>query len=334
LSTTIGVVANALNVRDTVTKNMEYDVIGLGETMLALAPAGGLHLADAPSLLVDHAGAESNTCVGLARLGLAVAWISRVGSDAAGDRILRALGGEGIDVRWVERDPHRSTGLMLKEPGVGVRYYRTESAASVMGPALLDSVPVAAARAVLVTGVTALIGALPHAAGLALLDRARHLRIVDPNLRAGLWGSNRRAELVRPFVERANLLLTSVDELEEILGAGRAGEAGGGRGTGGENRDDGAEALARTAAAIGPREVVIRGAATIGALVDGAWRTLEIRRGAVVDPIGAGDAFNAGYIATRLRGGSVDEALRAGVSCGTAVTTAVSDTAGFPRTRP
>ena len=45
-----------------------------------------------------------------------------------------ALSGEGVDTQWVERDPARPTGLMLKEPGAGVRYYRSESAASVMGP--------------------------------------------------------------------------------------------------------------------------------------------------------------------------------------------------------
>jgi 2-dehydro-3-deoxygluconokinase len=205
---------------------------------------------------------------------------------------------------------------MLKEPGVGVRYYRRESAASVMGPALLDPVPVSDARAVLVTGVTALIGAGAHAAGLALLTRARGLRIVDPNLRSGLWGSDRRAALVRPFVEQCDLLLCGASEIAEVLSAGDSLDA---------------EALARLAAARGPREVVVRHAATIGALADGVWHELDIRRDTAVDPIGAGDAFNAGYIAVRLRGGTVDSALRAGVQCGTAVTTSLSDTARFPR---
>jgi len=58
---------------------------------------------------------------------------------------------------------------------------------------------------------------------------------------------------------------------------------------------------------------------------------VEIRRDAAVDNVGAGDAFNAGYIAVRLKGGSADEALRAAVRCGAAVTTSMSDTAGFPR---
>src|SRR3989442_15810760 len=112
---------------------MPFDLIALGETMLALAPPPGESVRSASRLLVDHAGAESNTCVGLARLGLRVAWVSRLGADAAGDRILESLSGEGIDTRWVGRDATRPTGLMLKEPGAGVRYYRTGSAASAMG---------------------------------------------------------------------------------------------------------------------------------------------------------------------------------------------------------
>src|SRR5262249_38951114 len=112
----------------------------------------------------------------------------------------------------------RTTGVMLKDSRAGVRYYRTDSAASVMGPELLDTVPIAGARAVLVTGVTALVGPRPQLTALAPLDRARGLRIVDPNLRNGLWGSDRRVELVRPLVERSTLLLAGIDELAEILG--------------------------------------------------------------------------------------------------------------------
>lgn len=295
---------------------MLYDLVAFGETMIALAPPPGEIVRRTGYLLVDHAGAESNTCVGLARLGLRVAWVSRLGADAAGERILESLSGEGIDTQWVGRDPARPTGLMLKEPGTGVRYYRSGSAASAMGPDALLGVPVAEARAVLVTGVTALIGSEPHAAALAFLESARGLRIVDPNLRTGLWGSDRRAELVRPLIDRCDLLLAGASELLELVGDG----------------DDGsAKALAERAQSRGPREVVVRGAASVGVLTADGWQELEIRRDDAVDPIGAGDAFNAGYIAVRLRGGPINEALRAGVRCGAAVTTSPSDTAGFPR---
>jgi 2-dehydro-3-deoxygluconokinase len=299
---------------------MSYDLVALGETMLALAPAHGTSIRTATSLLVDHAGAESNTAVGLARLGLRTAWISSLGDDAAGARILDSLSKESVDTRWVRRDPQRPTGMMLKDPEAGVRYYRTGSAASAMGADILDGVPVADARAVLVTGITALIGADPHAAGLALLSGARGLRIVDPNLRGGLWGSDRRRELVRPFVERCDLLLAGDAELAEILGAGPAGETG----TGAQ--------LARLASALGPREIVVRSPGSIGVLANGTWTSLDIRRGATVDPIGTDDAFNPGYIAYRISGGTIDAALRSGARCGAAVTTSLSDTAGFPRT--
>jgi 2-dehydro-3-deoxygluconokinase len=302
---------------------MSFDLLSLGETMIALAPRPGGSIREADSLLVDHAGAESNTAVGLARLGFHAAWVSCLGDDAAGARILDALAAEGVDTRWVRRDPLRPTGLMLKDPDAGVRYYRTGSAASVMGPDILDGVPVADARAVLVTGVTALIGAGPQAAGLALLAAARGLRIVDPNLRRGLWGSDRGRELVLPLVERCDLLLAGAAELEEILGGGEGGEGG--------TCAVGTEALARRAAARGPREVVVRSADSIGVLADGSWTELEIRRGQAVDPIGAGDAFNAGYVGARLNGGTIEAALRSGARCGAAVTTAMSDTAAFPK---
>jgi 2-dehydro-3-deoxygluconokinase len=310
-------------------ENASYDLIALGETMVALAAPSGESLRHAAAWAVDHAGAESNTCVGLARLGLRVAWVSRVGADAAGDRILDALRAEGVDTQWVRRDPDRVTGMMVKDPDVGVRYYRVGSAASTLSPGDLDGVPVSDARAVLVTGVTALIGARPYAAGLALLDSARGLRIVDPNLRPGLWGSRRRADLVRPFVARCDVLLAGSQEVAELVG--------------GDPHD--LNGLAELAAALRSRgragrprrtycrEVVVRGPSAIGArAADGAWLELDIQRGGAVDPIGAGDAFNAGYIAVRLRNGTVEDAVRAGIRCGAAVTSAVSDTSAFPRT--
>jgi 2-dehydro-3-deoxygluconokinase len=295
---------------------MQPDLIALGETMAALAAAPGTSLRTAAALTVDHAGAESNTCIGLARLGLHTAWISRLGADALGDRIVAALDAEGVSTRWVRRDPARPTGLMLKDPDQGVRYYRSGSAASMLAPVDLDDAPIAEARAVLVSGVTVLIGPAPHAAALALLDRARGLRIVDPNLRERLWGSDRRVELVLPLLERSTLLLAGSQELSELVGGAV----------------DDLPALAAAAAARGPREVVVRGADTVGVLdANSAWHTLAIRRPASIDPIGAGDAFNAGYIAVRLRGGAIEEALGLGARCGAAVTTSTSDTAGFPR---
>jgi 2-dehydro-3-deoxygluconokinase len=293
-----------------------FDVVALGETMLCLAPPGGSALAYAESLEVDIAGAESNTCIGLQRSGLATAWVSRVGDDPFGERILRVLGDEGVDTRFVRVDPERLTGVMVKDPArERPRYYRGTSAASVLEPSDLDGVPVEQARAVLVTGVTGLIGAGPQRAALRLLERGTGLRVFDPNLRPGLWGSDRVAELLRPLLAASNLVLGGIDELATVVGG------------------DSLEEVATRVLAEGPDEVVVKHG-TPGAYVvtrDGRRHEIETIRLDTIDPIGAGDAFNAGYLAARLADDSIEDALARATACGTAVAASAGDWAGFPR---
>jgi 2-dehydro-3-deoxygluconokinase len=289
------------------------DVIALGETMLSLIAADA-PLATASELRVTFGGAEANTCVGLTRLGMRAAWVSRLGLDAPGERIATSLAAAGVDMRWVRMDPDRPTGLMLRDTQGRVLYHRTGSAASALSPDDLREVPVAKARAVLVTGVTALLGPEPQRAAVALLDAARGLRVVDPNLRPGLWGSDRAEELIAPLIARADLLLGGETELGAFVG------------------DLSGEPLARACRRLGPAEVVVkRGSRGAGALdEDGEWHEHAGEPVRDVDPVGAGDAFNAGYLAARLAGAPIQEALAAGAGCGAAVASAVGDTEGFP----
>lgn len=289
---------------------MTPEVLALGETMLSLV-AVGVPLAEATELHVTIGGAESNTCVGLVRLGVSAAWVSRLGTDPAGHRVAHDLERAGVDLRWVRRDAERPTGLMLRETsGAPARYVRSGSAASMLSPADLDEAPVEDCGAVLVTGITAMLGEAPAAAALALLERARGLRVVDPNLRAGLWGSGRERELVLPLVERADIVLAGARELQALLG---------------DADDD--RALAERCAMRGAREVIVkRGAEGAGALgPDGSW--LEVPGPVVeeVDPVGAGDAFNAGYLAARLRDLPIAEALERATRCGASAAAALGD---------
>lgn len=286
------------------------DVVALGESMVSLV-AVGVPLARATELRVTHGGAESNTCVALVRLGVRAAWVSRLGRDPSGDRIEAELRAAGVGLDWVRRDPDRPTGLMLRDTlGGPARYYRAGSAASALSPADLEDVPMERARAVLVTGITAMLGDGPRRAALALLERAGGLRVVDPNLRSGLWGSDRAAELVLPLVERADIVLGGEAELGTLVG-----------GTG--------QALAERCVELGPREVVLKRGPGGAAALEPGGRWVEVRRPQVrdVDPVGAGDAFNAGYLAARLRGDPVEDALSLGSRLGAAVAAAVGDTA-------
>jgi 2-dehydro-3-deoxygluconokinase len=287
-----------------------FDLIAVGETMLSLVALDGT-MGTATSFRSTHGGAESNTCVGAARLGLHTAWVSRLGADPFGDRIVSALAAEGVDVRWVARDPDRTTGIMLRDTtGVPARYDRAGSAASALAPDDLDGVPVADARAVLVTGVTALIGEGPQRTAVALFERAHGLRVVDPNLRLGLWGSARAEELIVPLIERADLVLGGEVELASLVGGGERVE------------------LARRCVKLGASEVVLkRGAAGAAVLdADGAWHEHPGSPVPDVDPVGAGDAFNAGYIAARLAGLSPPAALALGAECGARAASTFGDT--------
>ena len=113
-------------------------------------------------------------------------------------------------------------------------------------------------------------------------------------------------------MERSDLLLGGEHELAELVG-GPSGRA-----------------LAERCRELGPREVVLkRGAGGAGALISEAWVEHRPSPRFDVDPVGAGDAFNAGYLAARLSGASVEEALEQGARSGAVVASTVGDTGSF-----
>jgi 2-dehydro-3-deoxygluconokinase len=290
-----------------------FDVLTVGETMLSLVAEDG-PLATATSFRGTHGGAESNACVALARAGLRVAWISRLGDDHAGDRILQSLAREGVDLRWVVTDPVRPTGAMFRDRAGGLAYLRAGSAASALDARDLDDVPVEAARAVLVTGITAMLGPGPQRAAIELLDRATGIRMVDPNLRPGLWGSERAADLIRPLVRRCDIVIGGEHELGVLAPGANA------------------EEIARACAALGPAEIVLKrgpnGLAALGP--DGAWHEQSPVPVVEHDGVGAGDACNAAYLAARLDGAPIEDALKAGAVAGAAAAGALGDTGIAP----
>ena len=112
-------------------------VLTVGETLGLIDPgeAGPLRLGMPLTLRI--AGAESNVAIALARLGVPVRWISRLGEDPIGDVILAALESERVDTRFVARQPGR-TGMFIewREDGrTSVAYHRAGSAACSLSPA-------------------------------------------------------------------------------------------------------------------------------------------------------------------------------------------------------
>ncbi len=71
-------------------------------------------LETAGSFYKRSAGAETNVAIGLARLGLKVAWASRLGTDSMGRYLLATMAGEGVDCAQVVCDATQKTGFMFK----------------------------------------------------------------------------------------------------------------------------------------------------------------------------------------------------------------------------
>lgn len=292
-------------------------MVTLGEPLVALLPTEPVGLDRAGTLALTVGGAEANTAVLLARLGHSVSYVSRVGDDPFGRRVVAALAREGVDVTRVRVDPDGPTGLYLREwlpDGLRrVHYYRRGSAASRMSDADLDEDLCAGARVLLLSGVTpALSSSCASAAdrAIGLARSAGALVAMDLNYRRPLWDPATARRTLAPLMGQVDLLLMSREDSLAILDA------------------DGEPAM-RAAAALGARSVVLKAAeAGAAALVDGAIvRAPAVAVQEVVDPVGAGDAFNAGFLSCRLRGGGIADALRAGNELGAAAVASLGDSA-------
>ena len=189
------------------------DVITIGEAMAMFVATETGELADVEHFVKRVAGAELNVATGLARLGLSVGWVSRVGEDSFGRFVLNSLAKEGIDACGVSKDGRFATGFQLKskvENGTDpiVEYFRKGSAASHLSPDDFNEAYFASARHLHLSGVAAALSESSY----ALLDRAARTMKAqgktisfDPNLRPTLWKSE--AEMV----EKLNQLAFQAD---------------------------------------------------------------------------------------------------------------------------
>ena len=306
-------------------------VVTLGETMALLdAPASG-RLGPGSSLPLGLGGAESNVAIGLARLGVACTWISRVGDDALGTFVTREIQAEGVRV-LAHRDPEAPTGLMLKEHRHGrpwrVRYYRRGSAASRLSAAdIHDTVSAAIANADVLhlSGITAALGPGPLGAVERAIEVARAagtLVSFDVNHRSTLWSDAEAARVLTRLVAAADLVFAGPQEATLVLGHGPL--------DGPPTVEDG-EALARALVKRGPRTVVVKlGALGALAMSGDEVHAAPARPITVVDPVGAGDSFVAGYLSEVVAGGSLPDRLRMGNVLGAAVCEVRGDWEGLP----
>ncbi|WP_017903937.1 sugar kinase [Pseudomonas asplenii] len=300
----------------------EHDVLCFGETMAMFVAEQTGDLAQVSQFAKRIAGADSNVAIGLSRLGFKVRWLSRVGDDSLGRFVIDSLRREGLDCEGVEVDRRYATGFQLKERrddgrDPGVEYFRRNSAASHLSPAMLAGQRLQV-RHLHATGIPLALSPTCRALSHALVDAMREAgRSVsfDPNLRPSLWPDT--ATMVR----EVNALALKADWLLPGLEEGRllTGQR--------EPADIAAFYLDR-----GAERVVIKlgeqGAYFRTRRDEGHVPALPVPT--VVDTVGAGDAFAVGVLSGLLEGHELPEAVARGNWCGSRAVQFRGDMEGLP----
>ncbi len=303
---------------NSLTPKPDCDVLTFGETMVLFAPGGEREkLEFASSYHASIGGAESNCAIGLARLGHSVCWISRLGNDPFGFRVLKTLRGERIDVNRVEMSDDEPTGIMFKEPGVGnssrIFYYRRNSAAAALrGESFNDLNP----KYLFVTGITPALSDSNRKLTFEIVERYQKAGtkvVFDPNMRFRLWDADAARIVFLELAKRCDILVPSLIEAQILTGTKEQ------------------EAMLDGLQKIGPSQVILK-AGKLGAwYADGgqhgfcpSFPTTEI------DPVGAGDAFCAGLISALLDGRSLPEAVTRGAALGALCVSTFGDYHGLP----
>ena len=274
----------------------------IGECMVEL---GRIDLA-VGSAQVGFAGDSFNTAIYLSRLGCDVTYVTNLGTDAFSDRIVGIMQEEGIATSLVGRHATRLPGIYAIETDAAgersFRYWREASAARTLfsgtGAALDD---LASFDVIYLSGITLAI--LPPEQRSALIAMAAQVKaagktvVFDSNHRPRLWPDAETARSAFAAMwEATSIALPSYDD-EQRLYPGQTPQT-----------------VLRRIAALGPKEIVLKNGAAGPLILDGG-QCQQMRfevASQVVDTSGAGDSFNAGYLAARLGGENPAQAAAKG----------------------
>jgi 2-dehydro-3-deoxygluconokinase len=298
------------------------DLVTFGEAMVRLTPPALQRIEQARSFDAYVGGGELNVAVAAARLGVASRWVSRLPENALGRMIAGAARAQGVDahVDWTADD---RAGLYFAELGAaprasGVLYDRALSAISRVEPGSVDWPAVfAGARWFHVSGITPALSesaAMVTSESLVAAKKAGLTVSYDLNYRSKLWSPEKARAVQEPLMEHVDVLITTEEDTRVVFGVGSQAKDNF------EHVD--AESYAQvalmletrfdlSAVAVTLREnprVLLNGWSAIVA-ADGRIHRAPRYEVEVVDRIGAGDAFSAGLIVSRLENRDWDDAV-------------------------
>jgi 2-dehydro-3-deoxygluconokinase len=281
-------------------------LVTFGESMLRLSPPGDSRVESANSFEVHVGGAESNVAVAAGRLGADAAWISKLPDSPPGRRVVAAIRKHGVDPLVTDTETGRQGTYYLEtgeDPrGSEVTYDREGTAIRTAEPAELPLEAIREADAFFVSGITPALSETLAATTGSLLETAREAgttTAMDCNYRSKLWSPGAAAETLSELFPELDVLVVAERDAATVFG-----------------RDGDPEAVARNFATEYDLDTVVltRGDAGALAVRDGEVHEQPTFAAGSAHPVGTGDAFVGGFLARRLAGDDLPDALEYGAA--------------------
>ncbi|MBM7552016.1 sugar kinase [Thalassobacillus pellis] len=298
------------------------DVITIGDAMITFDPSHKGPMRYATSFERKVGGAELNFAIGCARLGLNTGWISRLGNDEFGRYIHNFVRGEGIDVTSLKMMEGYPTSLNFKEvrgDGSGrTFYYRENSPTSTLTKATLDTEAIKNSNLLHITGV---FPAIDQAKNIELIKYACKLAkesgsmvSFDPNIRLKLWSREEAKAALVEFLPYVDILLTGLEEAELLFGT------------------DDLKEIFRESSNYNIETVAIKlgDEGAVGYHKGEMVTANAVIPDKVVDTVGAGDGFDAGFVYGILQKWPLDKVLQFANTIGSMVVSVDGDNEGLP----
>jgi 2-dehydro-3-deoxygluconokinase len=287
--------------------------------MALFTPQGSRGLEYSSGLNKSFGGAESNLAIGIARLGHQSGWFGRLGNDPYGQYITKSIRGEGVDVSAAVLTDEAGTGLMSRQEVAGkvsVYYHRKYSAASLMQPEHLNEEYISRAQILHITGITlalseSCIRTVKEAVRLA---KKHGVKVsFDPNLRLKLWTIEEARPVILELAEQADYFLPGVDELKLLYAT------------------DDMDTIINKLNELKAVSIIKGGDEETLVLDKGELSSVPIFKvDKVVDTVGAGDGFCAGFLVGLLKGYTHKGAVKLGNLVGSMVVQLEGDWEALP----
>ncbi len=288
------------------TENKKFDVTSIGSTMIRLSVPSGERLESANTYTVHTAGTEANTLTALSRMGKKTAWVSRLKRDALGQRVENDIHKFGVDtsrIIWSESDRNEVFYVEYgaSPRGIKVIYDRLGSALSKIHWEEIDQDHLLNTRFLHMTGILPALSDNCRIVTQQAMAAAKDAGVkvsFDVNYRSNLWTPEEAGKAIRPLIGLCDILFLTREDAKDLF-----------------NLSGDPDHILQSVMELFQPEICVITLGGEGAVAsDGNRRySSNAYKVEIIDRLGAGDSFTAGFLCGYLEG-SMEKGLQYGLA--------------------